>query len=104
MQFRVRPMNGIVLVWSVALMVALLAAMKAHARKPRRTISLIVAEFAGLVLVLAMMACSGSRGGSNVADPVAGTPPGTFTVMVTASVTIGQANVQRTLPISIVIQ
>ena len=53
-QFRVRPMNGIVLVWSVALMVALLAARKAHARTPRRTLSLIVAEFAGLVLVLAM--------------------------------------------------
>lgn len=67
-------------------------------------IRVMAAELAGLALALAMMACSGSGSGAG-SDPPAGTPVGTYTVTVTASVAVaGQANVVRTLPISITVQ
>ena len=74
-------------------------------KRRRHPIRVVAAELAGLVLALAMMACSGGGSGAGAADPVAGTPAGTYTVMVTASVVVaGQANVQRTLPITITVQ
>ena len=66
---------------------------------------MVAAELAGVVLALMMMACSGGGSGGSAADPVAGTPVGSYTVMVTASVAVaGQANVVRTLPITITVQ
>jgi hypothetical protein len=71
----------------------------------RQPIRVVAAELVGLVLALTMMACSGGGSGAGAADPVAGTPVGTYTVMVTASVAVaGQANVVRTLPITITVQ
>jgi hypothetical protein len=71
----------------------------------RQPIRVVAAELAGLVLALTMMACSGAGSGAGAADPVAGTPVGSYTVMVTASVAVaGQANVERTLPITITVQ
>ncbi len=65
---------------------------------------MVAAELAGLLLALAMVACSGGSGAGG-ADPVVGTPAGSYTVMVTASVAVaGQANVQRTFPITITVQ
>ncbi len=72
-------------------------------KRRRQPIRVVAAELAGLLLALAMMACSGGSG-AGAADP-AGTPTGTYTVMVTASVAVaGQANVERTLPITITVQ
>jgi hypothetical protein len=71
----------------------------------RQPVRVVAAELAGLVFALAMMACSGGGSGAGAADPVAGTPAGIYTVMVTASVAVaGQANVVRTLPITITVQ
>jgi hypothetical protein len=71
----------------------------------RQPVRVLAAELAGLVMALTMMACSGGGSGAGAADPVAGTPVGTYTVMVTASVAVaGQANVVRTLPITITVQ
>ncbi len=74
-------------------------------KRIRQPVRVVAAELAGLVLALTMMACSGGGSGAGAADPVAGTPVGTYTVMVTASVAVaGQANVVRTLPITITVQ
>jgi hypothetical protein len=71
----------------------------------RQPVRVVAAELAGLVLAVMMMACGGGGSGAGAADPVAGTPAGTYTVMVTASVPVaGQANVERTLPITITVQ
>jgi Beta-propeller repeat len=104
---KVRRITGTASLWIILSMLAWSAAAVAWAnsRKPGKSMSPIMPELAVLVLALAMVACSGGGGSSSVADPVAGTPTGTYTVMVTASVTVtGQPNVQRTLPITITVQ
>jgi hypothetical protein len=94
---------GLALVLLVCV-VGIALASGADSRGRRQPIRVVVAELAGLVLALAMMACSGGSG-AGASDPVAGTPAGTYTVMVTASVAVaGQANVVRTLPIAITVQ
>jgi hypothetical protein len=90
---------GLVLVLLVCVMVVGIGSRR------RQPVRVLAAELAGLVMVLTMMACSGGGSGAGAADPVAGTPVGTYTVMVTASVAVaGQANVVRTLPITITVQ
>jgi hypothetical protein len=94
---------GVALVLLLCVLGIVVAGIDSRGR--RQPIRLVAAELAGLVLALAMMACSGGGSGAGPADPVAGTPVGTYTVMVTASVAVaGQANVQRTLPITIMVQ
>jgi hypothetical protein len=93
---------GLALMLLVCVMGIVVAGIDSKGR--RQPIRMVAAELAGLVLALTMMACSGGSGAS-AADPVAGTPVGTYTVMVTASVAVaGQANVERTLPITITVQ
>ncbi|HEY6442797.1 MAG TPA: choice-of-anchor D domain-containing protein [Candidatus Acidoferrales bacterium] len=93
---------GLALVLLVCVMGIAMAGIDSKVR--RQPVRLVAAELAGLVLVLGMMACSGGSG-AGAADPVGGTPVGTYTVMVTASVAVaGQANVVRTLPITITVQ
>ncbi len=85
------------------LVIALFACVVGMDWNRRRPARVVAAELAGLVLAVTMMACGGGPGGAS--DPVAGTPAGTYTVMVTASVPVaGQANVERTLPITITVQ
>ena len=89
---------------SLFCVVGIAMASGAGSRGRRQPIRVVSAELAGLVLALAMMACGGGSG-AGAADPVAGTAAGTYTVMVTASVAVmGQANVVRTLPITITVQ
>jgi hypothetical protein len=95
--------SGMALVLLLCVLGIALAAIDSKRRK--QPIHVVAAELAGLVLALAMMGCSGGGSGAGPADPPAGTPAGTYTVMVTASVAVaGQANVVRTLPITITVQ
>jgi hypothetical protein len=94
--------GSLVLLWVVALVGCVVGMDSKRWRQPVRVVA---AELAGLVLAVMMMACGGGGSGAGAADPVAGTPAGTYTVMVTASVPVaGQANVERTLPITITVQ
>jgi hypothetical protein len=98
-----RGMGGFGVAGVLVLLVGLAGiAAAADSKGRRQSIRVMAAEMTGLILALTMMACSG---GSGAADPPAGTPAGTYTVMVTATVAVaGQANVQRTLPITITVQ
>jgi len=71
----------------------------------RRRRIVVSAQAAALLLTLAigMTACGG--GGANTSDPAPGTPPGNYTVNVTATfTTAGQQSVTSTLPVEITIQ
>ena len=91
---------------ALMLLVCVMLVAGIDSKRRRQPVRVVAAELAGLVLALTMMACGGGGSGAGSADPVAaGTPVGTYTVMVTASVAVaGQANVVRTLPITITVQ
>jgi hypothetical protein len=89
----------------VLLVCAVGIAAATDSNRRRQSVRMLAAELAGLVLALTMMACGGSGPRAGAADPVAGTAAGTYAVVVTASVAVaGQANVVRTLPITITVQ
>ena len=90
---------------ALMLLICVMLAVGIDSKGRRQPVRVVAAELAGLVLALTMMACGGGGSVAGAADPVAGTPVGTYTVMVTASVAVaGQANVARTLPITITVQ
>ncbi|HEY6905585.1 MAG TPA: choice-of-anchor D domain-containing protein, partial [Candidatus Acidoferrales bacterium] len=91
---------------ALMLLLCVVLGMGIDSKRRRQPVRVVAAELTGLVLALTMMACGGGGSGAGAADPVAaGTPVGTYTVMVTASVAVaGQANVVRTLPITITVQ
>ena len=54
-------------------------------------------------LTIGLMACGGG-GGAPASDPAPGSPPGTYAVIATATITVGQATVKRTFTESVTIQ
>jgi hypothetical protein len=87
----------------VALLLAVLAAWLLRKRKP---ILAKLAQMGALILLcsVAMAACGGG-GSAKPADPQPGTPCGTYTITLTATVSpAGQPSVSRTFPLSLTVQ
>ncbi len=59
-----------------------------------------------LALLLALSACGGGGGGTTSPPPipVPGTPAGTYTIMVQGTSTVGSAQLNRTVPITLTVQ
>ncbi|HKV03533.1 MAG TPA: choice-of-anchor D domain-containing protein, partial [Candidatus Acidoferrales bacterium] len=79
---------------------------KRRAPARRRSPAAKLAQACALLLVLGMeLSACGGGGAATIAAPAPGTPPGTYTVTVSATVTLtGQPSVERTFPINITIQ
>jgi len=96
--------------WWLAMLLACLAAWmwaSINGRRMKGSSSPAAIAIAG-VLIFALMigvaACGGGGGGTTASDPAPGSPPGTYAVIATATITVGQAAITRTFTESVTIQ
>jgi Cep192 domain 4 len=75
-------------------------------RTKRSPSSAAMAQIGVVVFALAvgLAACGGGGGTAPATDPAPGSPPGTYAVIATAKITVGQAAVTRTFTESVTIQ
>jgi hypothetical protein len=98
------PTNIHILAFTALSLTVLMSWMFGRSR--RRFAKLAQAAALVLACAIAFAACGGGGSGGTVpADPAPGTPAGTYTIMLTATVTVtGQPNVSRTFPLTLTVQ